>query len=105
MSLIVLCVSSFLIALSGALVPGPLFTLTVSESVRRGAATGPLIILGHGLLEIMIIVLVLSGLSPFLRHDTTRHLISLVGGCMLVVMGILLLRDAPKARLDPQAEN
>jgi len=105
MSLIVLCVSSFLIALSGALVPGPLFTLTVSESARRGAATGPLIILGHGLLEIMIIVLVLSGLSPFLRHDTTRQLISLVGGCMLVVMGILLLRDAPKARLDPPAED
>ena len=104
MSLIVLCVSSFLIALSGALVPGPLFTLTVSESVRRGAATGPLIILGHGMLEIMVIVLVLSGLSPFLRHDTTRQIISLVGGCMLVVMGILLLRDAPKARLDPPAE-
>ncbi len=104
MSLIVLGVTSFLIALSGALVPGPLFTLTVSESVRRGAATGPLIILGHSLLEIMIVVLVLSGLSPFLRHDTTRQLISLIGGCMLVVMGILLLRDVPKARLDAPAE-
>ena len=104
MSLIVLGVTSFLIALSGALVPGPLFTLTVSESARRGAATGPLIILGHGLLEIMVVVLVLSGLSPFLRHDTTRQLISLIGGCMLVVMGILLLRDVPKARLDTPAE-
>ncbi len=104
MSLIVLGVTSFLIALSGALVPGPLFTLTVSESVRRGAATGPLIILGHSLLEIMIVVLVLSGLSPFLRHDTTRQLISIIGGCMLVVMGILLLRDVPKARLDAPAE-
>jgi len=104
MSLIVLGVTSFLIALSGALVPGPLFTLTVSESVRRGAATGPLIILGHSLLEIMVVVLVLSGLSPFLRHDTTRQLISIIGGCMLVVMGILLLRDVPKARLDAPAE-
>ncbi len=104
MSLIVLGVTSFLIALSGALVPGPLFTLTVSESVRRGAATGPLIILGHSLLEIMIVVLVLSGLSPFLRHDTTRQLISIIGGCMLVVMGILLLRDVPKARIDAPAE-
>lgn len=104
MSLLVLGITSFLIALSGALVPGPLFTLTVSESARRGAATGPLIILGHGLLEIMVVVLVLSGLSPFLRHDTTRQLISLIGGCMLVVMGILLLRDVPKARLDAPSE-
>jgi len=104
MSLIVLGFSSFLIALSGALVPGPLFTLTVSESARRGASTGPLIILGHGILEIVIVALVLAGLSPFLSHETTRHVISLVGGCMLILMGILLLRDMPKARLDLPAE-
>ncbi len=104
MSMIVLGISSFMIALSGALVPGPLFTLTVSESVRRGAATGPLIILGHGLLEILVVVLVLSGLSPFLRHDATRQFISLAGGCMLIIMGVLLLREAPKARLHPAAE-
>jgi len=104
MSLIVLGVSSFLIALSGALVPGPLFTITVSESARRGASTGPLIILGHGILELLIVALVLSGLSPFLSHDTTRHVISLVGGGMLILMGILLLRDVPKARLDVPEE-
>lgn len=100
MSLIVLGLSSFLIALSGALVPGPLFTLTVSESARRGASTGPLIILGHGILEVLIVVLVLSGLSPFLTRDTTRHVVSLAGGGMLIVMGILLIRDIPKTRLD-----
>ena len=104
MSLLVLGLSSFLIALSGALVPGPLFTLTVSESARRGASTGPLIILGHGILEVLIVALVLAGLSPFLGHETTRHVISLVGGCMLILMGILLLRDIPKARLDQPGE-
>jgi len=100
MSLIVLGLSSFLIALSGALVPGPLFTLTVSESARRGASTGPLIILGHGILEVLIVVLVLSGLSPFLTRDTTRYVISLAGGGMLIIMGIFLIHDIPKTRLD-----
>ena len=100
MNLALIGVSSFLIALSGALVPGPLFTLTVSESVRRGASTGPFIILGHAILEAVIVVLVLAGLSPFLSHNAVRHVIGLVGGCMLVVMGVLLLRDAPKARLE-----
>lgn len=100
MSLIVLGLSSFLIALSGALVPGPLFTLTVSESARRGVSTGPLIILGHGILEVLIVVLVLSGLSPFLTRDTTRYVISLAGGGMLIIMGIFLIRDIPKTRLD-----
>ena len=105
MSLIVLGLSSFLIALSGALVPGPLFTLTVSESARRGASTGPLIILGHGILEVLIVVLVLSGLSPFLTRDTTRYVISLAGGGMLIIMGIFLIHDIPKTRLDLGAGN
>lgn len=104
MNLAVIAVSSFMIALSGALVPGPLFTITVSESARRGASTGPLLILGHAILEIVIIVLILSGLSPFLKHETTRYVISLVGGGMLVLMGIMLLKDLRSVRLDLSSE-
>ncbi len=104
MNLAVIAVSSFMIALSGALVPGPLFTITVSESARRGASIGPLLILGHALLEIVIIVLILSGLSPFLKHETTRYVISLVGGSMLVLMGIMIMKDLRGVRLDLSAE-
>ncbi|MBI5847722.1 MAG: LysE family transporter [Nitrospirae bacterium] len=104
MNLAVIAASSFMIALSGALVPGPLFTITVSESVRRGASTGPLLILGHAILEILIIVLLLSGLSPFLKHETTKYAISLVGGGMLVFMGIMILKDLRSVRLDLSAE-
>jgi threonine/homoserine/homoserine lactone efflux protein len=104
MNLAVIAVSSFIIALSGALVPGPLFTITVSESARRGASTGPLLILGHALVEILIIMLILSGLSPFLKHETTRYVISLVGGSMLVLMGIMMLKDLRSVRLDLSAE-
>ncbi len=104
MNLAVIAVSSFMIALSGALVPGPLFTITVSESARRGASTGPLLILGHALLEIVIIVLILSGLSPFLKHETTRYVISLVGGSILVLMGIMILKDLRRVSLDMSAE-
>lgn len=104
MNLVVIAVSSFMIALSGAMVPGPLFTITVSESARRGASTGPYLILGHALLEILIIILILSGLAPFLKHETTRYVISLAGGSMLVVMGIMILKDLRKIRLDLSAE-
>jgi threonine/homoserine/homoserine lactone efflux protein len=100
MSLAVIAFTSFMIALSGALVPGPLFTITVSESAKRGATTGPLIILGHGILEVLVIVAVLSGLSPFLEHESTRHVIGLAGGGMLIVMGAMILKDLRKARLD-----
>jgi len=104
MNLAVIAISSFMIALSGAMVPGPLFTITVSESAQRGASTGPYLILGHALLEILIIILILSGLSPFLKHETTRHVISLVGGGMLVIMGMMILKDLRRVRLDLSAE-
>lgn len=103
MTLAVIAVSSFMIALSGALVPGPLFAITVSESARRGASTGPLLILGHAILEILIIILILSGLSPYLQHETTRYVISLAGGSMLVLMGIVILKDLRSLRLDLSA--
>ena len=36
--------TSFVIALSGALMPGPVLTVTISESTKRGFWAGPLII-------------------------------------------------------------
>lgn len=99
MSLFLIFSSSFIIALSGALVPGPLFTIAVSESARRGFIAGPMIIFGHGLLEISIIILLLLNAIPFLAGENSRNVISLLGGVILVAMGIMLLRDARRAKL------
>lgn len=98
--LLLIAGSSFIIALSGALVPGPLFTITVSESARKGISAGPLIIFGHGILEFILILLIMAGLSPFLREEGTRTVVSLIGGSVLIVMGLMLVGSAPKARLD-----
>lgn len=87
--------TSFVLALSGALMPGPLLTVTVSESSRRGAMTGPLMIFGHGLLELALIVGLLSGLAPILVRDDVFILISLTGGAVLLFMGITMLRNLP----------
>ena len=47
-------ITSFIVALSGALMPGPLLTLTVGEAARR-VLGGPLIIVGHALLELALV--------------------------------------------------
>jgi len=99
-NIVLIFFSSFIIALSGALVPGPLFTITVSESLRRGFKTGPLIIFGHGLLEITIVILLFFGITPFLLEEKTRQFISVAGGIILMIMGVMLFRDAGKTRLD-----
>jgi len=100
-SLAAIFFSSFMIALSGALMPGPFLTVTISESSRRGAAAGPLMILGHGLLELVLVVALLSGMAPFLARDSVFIVIALFGGGILLWMAVSMLRSLPTLRLDP----
>ncbi len=99
MNLVFIALSSFMVALSGALVPGPLFTITLGESVKRGFIAGPLIILGHGILELVLVLLIVTGVTPFLAGDRTRIAVAAAGGVILLVMGGMMIRDAGGARL------
>ncbi len=99
-ALITIFISSFLIALSGALMPGPLLTVTISESSRRGVTTGPLMILGHGILEFLLVVALLSGLAPILLRDDVFIGISLVGGSILLWMAYSMIKGLPGLRLE-----
>jgi threonine/homoserine/homoserine lactone efflux protein len=92
-------VSSFVIALSGALMPGPVLTVTVSESARRGAIAGPLMIFGHGILELLLVVALLAGLAPLLSRDDVFIFISILGGVILFWMAYSMFKDLPNMRL------
>lgn len=102
-ALVTIFCTSFVLALSGALMPGPLLTVTVSESSRRGVAAGPLMIFGHGLLELTLVVALISGLAPVLNRDDVFIFISLSGGTVLLWMGVSMLRTVPKLSLDGHA--
>lgn len=81
-------------ALSGALIPGPLFTMTVAEAARGGWLSGPLLTLGHGVLELMLLLLVVLGLGGFLSHPASLKVLGLVGGTTLAVMGAFTMKGA-----------
>ncbi|MBW2684068.1 MAG: LysE family transporter [Deltaproteobacteria bacterium] len=100
LSLITIFSSSFLIALSGALMPGPLLTVTVSESTHRGAIAGPLVILGHGILELSLITALLLGMAPLLQRNDVFIFISLVGGSILLWMAFSMFRSLPGLSLE-----
>lgn len=104
LSLFTIFTSSFLIALSGALMPGPLLTVTVSESVRRGVIAGPLIILGHGILELTLVMALLLGMAPLLQRDDVFIFISLAGGSILFWMAFSMFKNLPNISLDLTAE-
>ncbi|MBU1567805.1 MAG: LysE family translocator [Proteobacteria bacterium] len=103
-SLLTIFCTSFILALSGALMPGPLLTVTVSESSRRGALVGPMMIFGHALLELALVIALLSGLAPFLVRDDVFIVISLTGGAVLLWMGTTMLRSLPQLSLAGQPD-
>ena len=91
---------SFMAALSGAVIPGPVFAITVSESLKRGYVAGPLIVAGHLLLEALIIAAAFMGLDMLLDTAEVRALIGFVGGSALIVMGLLLLKSCVNLRVE-----
>jgi threonine/homoserine/homoserine lactone efflux protein len=91
--------TSFVVSLSGALMPGPLLTLTVRESLKRGFWAGPVVALGHGLIELLLVIGLGLGLKQFLDEGPVTAAIALVGGVFLLWMGYSMLRTAPRQTL------
>lgn len=91
--------ASFTLALSGALMPGPLFTLTIAESARRGCTAGPLLIVGHALLEAVLVAAVIQGLGSYLKLPPVIGVIALLGGFFLLYMGVDMIRSAGRLSL------
>ena len=93
---------SFVVAMSGALVPGPLLTYTIMKTLevkRRNALVGALVIAGHALLETALVVLLLAGFSALLKSGITIRIIGTVGGAVLVYLGGRLIFDLLRGRV------
>ena len=57
------------------------------------------IIVGHSILEITLIFILLVGFAPFFQHPSVIRGIGLVGGILLIIFGLLLLRDILAERI------
>jgi threonine/homoserine/homoserine lactone efflux protein len=93
---------SFLVALTGAMSPGPLLTYTIIQSVKtrkRGYLMGLWIIMGHAILEMGIIILLLLGFSFILKNILVVRIIGLVGGLILVFFGASIIRDVYRGNI------
>jgi threonine/homoserine/homoserine lactone efflux protein len=91
LSLLTIFVGSFVVGLSGAMAPGPVLTVTISETLKRGFKAGPLIVLGHAILEIVLLTLIGLGLGPFFEHPTVVLVFMSAGGVVLLWMGSQML--------------
>ena len=94
MELLLLAASWWIIGFTGAMMPGPVTTLIVTESARRGFIAGPLITIGHVLLELVMVLALFFGLGDLLKQNLVAGAIGLLGGLFLLWMGLDIVRSA-----------
>jgi threonine/homoserine/homoserine lactone efflux protein len=93
-------VSSFIIGLSGALMPGPLLAVTIRHTTRQGFVAAPLLVLGHAILEAGLLCLLVFGLTEWLKGDFAVTVIALLGAAMLLRMSVGMAREVRTLRFE-----
>jgi threonine/homoserine/homoserine lactone efflux protein len=116
-----IAITSFLVGLSGAMMPGPVLTVTIGETAARlrpddpgairraqarGALAGPLIVLGHGILEVLLVAGIVLGLGKLLVLGPVIGTIALLGGAVLMWMawGMFKSVESLSLRSGPEGE-
>lgn len=94
-----------LLGLGAGLSPGPLLTLVISESLRRGAAAGIRVALAPLVSDVPIIILVLLGLGRVAPAGMLPGILALAGGSLVIWMGVGELRSTGAVAVEgrPQA--
>ena len=85
--------SSFGIGLSGALMPGPLLSVAVAESYKKGFWAGPVLVIGHAIPELVLAVFFTLGLNKVLHNKVVVGVIGIVGGAFLVWLSVRIFLE------------
>jgi len=93
-SLPLFLLSVIAISLTGVMMPGPVTAVTVTKGAQRKEA-GALVAVGHGLIEIPLMLLIYFGLAHFLTLTEVKVSVGLAGGLVLIWMALSMLRNRP----------
>jgi threonine/homoserine/homoserine lactone efflux protein len=105
MDALFLLFTGFIIGISGAIIPGPLTLFTVSQALKTDKFAGLKTITGHIIVEFAIIVLIFLGFRWVLTYEPFLFAVSIIGGLALIIMGCLLLANAPRMKLSELTTN
>ena len=84
------------ISLTGVMAPGPVTAVTITKGASRPGA-GALIALGHGIIEMPLIVLIGLGFATVLAVPAVRVVVGIAGGLVLIWMSVGMLRTPVQA--------
>lgn len=100
MELFFIFFNSFVVGFSGAMMPGPLLAVGISETPRHGWQTGPIISIGHAIAEIAVVVILSLGVAAVTENSLVTKIIGVVGGAALILMGIMMIYDIVRGRVN-----
>jgi len=88
--------TAFLVGFSGAIVPGPMLTVSMTEAIKKGYQAGTSVVFGHVIAETGMIVLLALGLSQIIGLKAPFIAICIIGGAFLVFMGVNLIKSGQR---------
>jgi threonine/homoserine/homoserine lactone efflux protein len=95
-SLLFFLIEVVVISLSGVMAPGPVTAAAIGMGTHSRYA-GPLIAVGHGVVEFPLMVLIVLGAGRILKLPTAQIVIGLAGGAFLLIMAIQMLKSLRSA--------
>ncbi len=100
MEIVPLLITVFVVSFSGALMPGPVMTLTITQAMKRGHLAGPLVSAGHGIAEGTLVLALSLGLGHIFKLPLVSGAIGVLGGLCLLYMAVGMIR-APVLEMLP----
>ena len=93
----------FVVGLTGALVPGPMLFVTIDGSMKKGWTAGPEVFLGHAIIETAVLLMILFGMTALIG-EREMSFISVAGGVVLLMFGIMTIKGAKNASAEMHAK-
>ncbi len=85
-------ITALIMGFSGAMMPGPVTAVLGEHALKKGFKASPLITLGHGVMELALVLLLFFGLGRYLALEAVTGGIGLVGGVVLAWMAYGMIR-------------
>ena len=90
---------SLIVAFTGALMPGPMLTLVIASAAQKGFWTSVFIVIGHSILELLIVISFYLGVLKYLDNPLVIKIISIVGGAFLIYLAVSIMVSIAKKKI------
>ncbi len=97
-------VAAFIFGFSGAASPGPVLVAVINSTYKYGKFTGFLFIVGHSILEIIVVILIFYNLAVILSIPLIYFIFGIIGGSILFILGYLTLKNLNKFSIETEMQ-